>query len=154
MHRRLSSGTLSVLVFPRESNPHFPWEKPQWDNTVVKIKNKISFEPKFELHTHFLLLLKRIFRYQCGNYVPNFSRLVKGMLRRVFEVKARLNPYFTSLSQIKFEPKFELYWYFLWLIENGFGPLFELHTAIFACLKGTFGPIFELNTNSIFLLFS
>ena len=24
------------LAFPRESNPNFPWEKSQWDNTVVK----------------------------------------------------------------------------------------------------------------------
>ena len=29
---------LLQLAFPRESNPNFPWEKPQWDNTVVKKK--------------------------------------------------------------------------------------------------------------------
>ena len=35
MHRRLGSTTLSQLTFPRESDPNFPWEKSQWDNTVL-----------------------------------------------------------------------------------------------------------------------
>ena len=39
-HRRLGSATLLQLAFPRESNLNFPWGKPQWDNTVLKIKNK------------------------------------------------------------------------------------------------------------------
>ena len=38
MQRRLGSATLSRLVFPRESNPNFPWEKFHWDNTVLKKK--------------------------------------------------------------------------------------------------------------------
>ena len=42
MHRRLGSATLSQLPFIGESNPNFPWEKSQWDNTVVKIKNEIK----------------------------------------------------------------------------------------------------------------
>ena len=31
---------LLQLAFTRESNPNFPWEKSQWDNTVVKKKKK------------------------------------------------------------------------------------------------------------------
>ena len=38
MHRRLGSATLPQLAFPRKGNPSFPWEKPHWDNTVVKSK--------------------------------------------------------------------------------------------------------------------
>ena len=38
MHRRLGSATLSQLVFPGESNKTFPWEKSQWDDTVVNKK--------------------------------------------------------------------------------------------------------------------
>ena len=38
MHRRLGSATLSQLAFPGESNSKFPWEKPQWGNTVVTKK--------------------------------------------------------------------------------------------------------------------
>ena len=40
MHHRLGSATLSQLVFAGEGNPNFPWEKSQWDNTVVKSKVK------------------------------------------------------------------------------------------------------------------
>ena len=32
----LDSAILSQVAFPGESNQNFPWEKPQWDNTVVK----------------------------------------------------------------------------------------------------------------------
>ena len=39
MHR-LDSATLSQLAFPGESNPIFPWEKSQWDNTVIQKKKK------------------------------------------------------------------------------------------------------------------
>ena len=35
MHRRLGSTTLSQLAFRGESNPNFPWEKSEWENTVV-----------------------------------------------------------------------------------------------------------------------
>ena len=38
MHRGLGSATLSQLAFSGESNPNFPWEKSQWDNTVLKKK--------------------------------------------------------------------------------------------------------------------
>ena len=31
---------LSQLAFPGEGNPHFPWEKSHWDNTVVKSNKK------------------------------------------------------------------------------------------------------------------
>ena len=37
MHLRLASATLSQLAFPRESNPNFPWEQSQWDNTIHAI---------------------------------------------------------------------------------------------------------------------
>ena len=40
MYRRLGGATLSQLAFPEESNPIFPWEKSQWNNTVVKSKSK------------------------------------------------------------------------------------------------------------------
>ena len=36
MHCRLGSATLFELAFPRQSNPNFPWEKFQWDNTAVQ----------------------------------------------------------------------------------------------------------------------
>ena len=36
MHRRLGNATLAA-GFPRESNQNFPFQKFQWDNTVVKI---------------------------------------------------------------------------------------------------------------------
>ena len=36
MHRRLGSTTLSQQAFPREGKLNFPWEKPHWDNPVVK----------------------------------------------------------------------------------------------------------------------
>ena len=38
MHHRLGSATLSHLPFPKESNLNLPWNKSQWNNTVVKIK--------------------------------------------------------------------------------------------------------------------
>ena len=38
MHHKLGSATLSQLAFLCESHPNFPWEKSQWDNTVVKRK--------------------------------------------------------------------------------------------------------------------
>ena len=40
MHHRLDGATLSQLAFPRKSNPNFPWEKSQWDNTVIKVTVK------------------------------------------------------------------------------------------------------------------
>ena len=45
MHRGLDSATLSQLACPGESNPNFPWEKSQWDNTVVQ-KTKQKFQNK------------------------------------------------------------------------------------------------------------
>ena len=36
IHRKLGSATLSQLAFPGKSNPNFPWEKPQRENTAVK----------------------------------------------------------------------------------------------------------------------
>ena len=38
MYRMLGSATLPQLVFLGESSRNFPWEKPQWDNPVVKEK--------------------------------------------------------------------------------------------------------------------
>ena len=40
MHPRLGSATLSHLNFPGKSNPNFPWEESQWDNTVITRKEK------------------------------------------------------------------------------------------------------------------
>ena len=40
MHRRLGSTILSQLAFPGEGDPDFPWEKSQWDDTVVKKEKK------------------------------------------------------------------------------------------------------------------
>ena len=40
MHRRLGGATLLQVDFPGESNPNFPWEMSQWDNTVVKKEKK------------------------------------------------------------------------------------------------------------------
>ena len=40
MHRGLGSATVSQLAFSGESKPNFPWEKSQWDSTVVKKKKK------------------------------------------------------------------------------------------------------------------
>ena len=40
MHTRSGSATLSQLAFPGEGNPNFPWEKPHWNNTVVKSKKQ------------------------------------------------------------------------------------------------------------------
>ena len=50
MYHRFGSAT--HLAFPWESNPNFPWEKSQWDNTVtvvktIKIQNKIYKNPYF-----------------------------------------------------------------------------------------------------------
>ena len=45
MHRKFDSATLSHLVFPGESNPNFPWEKSQWDNTVVTKRSTLSYLP-------------------------------------------------------------------------------------------------------------
>ena len=45
MHRRLGSATLSQLASPGESNPDFPWEKSEWDNTV-RNKNMILMNPE------------------------------------------------------------------------------------------------------------
>ena len=39
MHHNLGSMTLSQLAFPRDSKLNIPWEKSQWDNTIVK-KNR------------------------------------------------------------------------------------------------------------------
>ena len=39
-HSRLGSATLLQLTFPGESNPNFPREKSQGDNTLVKNENK------------------------------------------------------------------------------------------------------------------
>ena len=36
MHRRLGSTTLLQLAFLEESNPNFPWEQSEWDDTVIK----------------------------------------------------------------------------------------------------------------------
>ena len=36
MHCGLGGATLSQLAFPGESDPNFPWEKPQLSNKVVK----------------------------------------------------------------------------------------------------------------------
>ena len=36
IHMRHRLGVLSQLAFLREGDPNFPWEKSQWDNTVVK----------------------------------------------------------------------------------------------------------------------
>ena len=36
MEHRMGSATLLQLVFPREGNLDFPWEKSHWDNTGVK----------------------------------------------------------------------------------------------------------------------
>ena len=47
VHGRLVSATLSPLDFPRESDSNFPWEKFQWDNTVVKKKK--SYQGKTEV---------------------------------------------------------------------------------------------------------
>ena len=41
MYRRLGSVTLLQLDFHGESDPNFPWEKSQRDNTVVKKKNRM-----------------------------------------------------------------------------------------------------------------
>ena len=43
----LGSATLSQLAFPGESNPNFPWEKSQWDNTVVKKKKKFMLGMRY-----------------------------------------------------------------------------------------------------------
>ena len=40
MHGRLGSATLSQLAFLGEGNPNIPWEKPHWDNTGVKSREK------------------------------------------------------------------------------------------------------------------
>ena len=36
MYHRFGSAT--HLAFPWESNPNFPWEKSQWDNTVSNVQ--------------------------------------------------------------------------------------------------------------------
>ena len=46
-HSMLGSATLSQLAFPGESNPNFPWEKSQWDNTVVKKKKKFMLGMRY-----------------------------------------------------------------------------------------------------------
>ena len=48
MHRRVGSATLSQLAFPEESNPNFLMEKPQWEDTAVKTKEK---EKEKKFHT-------------------------------------------------------------------------------------------------------
>ena len=46
MHPRLGGATLLQLAFPGEGNPNFPWEKSNWDNTVVKSKVKVKKKKK------------------------------------------------------------------------------------------------------------
>ena len=40
MFCRLGSATLSELYFPGRSDPNFPWDGAQWDNTVAKRKKE------------------------------------------------------------------------------------------------------------------
>ncbi len=43
MHLRLRSMTLLQLAFPGESNPYFPWEKSQWENTILLYNLQLIF---------------------------------------------------------------------------------------------------------------
>ena len=44
---------LVQLAFPGESNPNSPWERSQWDNTVVKNMNQIK-EQKMDGDSHWI----------------------------------------------------------------------------------------------------
>ena len=42
---------MSQPVFPEKSNPNFPWEKSQWDNTIVRKKSEPAGTEKAEMGT-------------------------------------------------------------------------------------------------------
>ena len=70
----LVSATLSLLVFSGERKPNFPWEKPYWDNTVVK-KNFLS--KNWDYQVRLALTLQASLVQNMGRVPSNFPSLLQ-----------------------------------------------------------------------------